>query len=171
MEPAQRADWIRSLFEQYQGPLVRYAARLTGKLDTARDVVQEAFIQLCQMDPSKLDSRPVAWLYTVCRNRALDGMRKEARMSQLSEAQVDTAEAPAPSPLHLVERSDATSAVLRALESLPANLREVVRLKFQDGLSYREISEVTGLSISNVGFLIHVGIRKIRETLRRREER
>ncbi|MEW6366669.1 MAG: sigma-70 family RNA polymerase sigma factor [Acidobacteriota bacterium] len=171
MEPAQRADWIRSLFEQYRGPLVRYAARLTGDLDTARDVVQEAFIQLCQMDPSKLDSRPGPWLYTVCRNRAVDGLRKEARMSQLSEAQVDSVEAPAPSPLHLVERGETTSAVLRALESLPANQQEVVRLKFQDGLSYREISEITGHSIGNVGFLIHVGIRRIRETLRRRETR
>ncbi len=158
----QRDEWVRSLFEKHQGPLVRYAARLTGDLDAARDAVQETFMQLCQMDPSKLDSQPIPWLYTVCRNRALDGRRKEARMNPLGEAIDQMADARMPSPLHLLERRSTTSTVLKALDSLPAKQQEVIRLKFQDGLSYREISQVTGLSMSNVGFLIHVGIKGIR---------
>lgn len=162
MEPAQRGEWIRSLFEQYEGALVRYAARLTGNIDAARDAVQETFMQLCQMDPGELDERPVPWLYTVCRNRALDGRRKEARMNALGEECEEVAETGKPNPLQIAEKRNATSVVLKALESLPANQQEVIRLKFQDGMSYKEISQVTGLSISNVGFLIHVGVKGIR---------
>ena len=46
---------------------------------------------------------------------------------------------------------------------MPANQQEVVHLKFQSGLSYREISDVTGLSVSNVGFLLHTALARLRE--------
>jgi RNA polymerase sigma-70 factor (ECF subfamily) len=45
---------------------------------------------------------------------------------------------------------------------LPANQREVLYLKFQQGLSYKEIGKVTGHSVSNVGFLIHTGMKTLR---------
>ena len=49
--------------------------------------------------------------------------------------------------------------------ALPPNQREVVRLKFQSGLSYQEISGVTNLTVTNVGFLIHTAIKTIRRQL------
>lgn len=64
-----------------------------------------------------------------------------------------------------VELQDTSSEVLRLLETLPENQQEVVRLKFQNGLSYREISEITGLSVSNVGYLLHAAIQTLRRKL------
>ena len=55
--------------------------------------------------------------------------------------------------------------MLALVGDLPENQREVLRLKFQCGLKYREISEVTGLSVSNVGFLIHTAISTLRKDL------
>ena len=55
---------------------------------------------------------------------------------------------------------------MRLLDRLPDNQQEVIRLKFQNDLSYREISEITGLSVSNVGFLLHVGIKRLREIMK-----
>lgn len=55
--------------------------------------------------------------------------------------------------------------MLALLKTLTPNQQEVVRLKFQNGFSYREISAITGLSESNVGYLLHIAIRKIRERL------
>ena len=52
------------------------------------------------------------------------------------------------------------------LARLPENQQEVIRLKFQQGLSYKEISSVTGLSVTNVGFLIHTGLKRLREWAR-----
>jgi RNA polymerase sigma-70 factor (ECF subfamily) len=51
------------------------------------------------------------------------------------------------------------------LARLPESQQEVIRLKFQHQMSYREISRITGQSESNVGFLIHRGIKSIREML------
>ena len=51
------------------------------------------------------------------------------------------------------------------LQLLPPNQQEVIRLKFQHGLSYKEISAVTGLSVSNVGYLLHVAIKRLRELM------
>ena len=51
----------------------------------------------------------------------------------------------------------------RAMRALPANQQEVLRLKFQNGFSYKQIAGITGLSVSNVGFLIHTGIQRLRK--------
>lgn len=69
------------------------------------------------------------------------------------------------SPVSLAEDRDDTIHILTLLADLPHNQQEVLRLKFQHSLSYREISSITGLSESNVGFLIHVGIKRLRERL------
>ena len=75
----------------------------------------------------------------------------------------------APLPSNVVEWRQNQQRVLRAMEDLPENQQEVVRLKFQNGLSYREISKVTGLSESNVGFLIHTAVKRLREKIGARE--
>lgn len=160
---------MRSIIDQYEGPLTRYAVRLTGDLDSARDVVQEVFLQLCSEDPARMDSRVAPWLLTVCRNRALDVRRKERRMQPLSEAEVKTGTSKDRDPAKIVERREGAGQALQVLALLPENQQEVIRLRFQNGLSYREIAGVTKLSISNVGYLIHTAIKKIRERLDARD--
>jgi RNA polymerase sigma-70 factor (ECF subfamily) len=49
------------------------------------------------------------------------------------------------------------------LGRLPENQGEVLRLRFQHQLTYKQIADVTGLSVSNVGFLIHTGLKSLRE--------
>jgi RNA polymerase sigma-70 factor (ECF subfamily) len=73
----------------------------------------------------------------------------------------------APSPAASVEVRDDVRNLLSLLSALPENQREVVRLKFQNQMSYREISQLTRLTETNVGFLLHTAIK----TLRRRFER
>ena len=63
------------------------------------------------------------------------------------------------------EQQDTTARVLEFVDKLNENQREVVRLKFQSGLSYKEIAAVTELSVSNVGYLIHTAIKKLRVEL------
>jgi RNA polymerase sigma-70 factor (ECF subfamily) len=65
----------------------------------------------------------------------------------------------------VIERRESASLVLQLLEKLPTNQREVIRLKFQNGFSYKEISRISGHSVSNVGFLIHTGLKTIRGQL------
>src|SRR6185369_13216076 len=82
-------DWIDAAVLRYQRPLIGYAARLLGnEFDAARDVVQEAFLKLCEQDRAKVEPHLAEWLFSVCRNRALDVRRKEKRMRLLEDPQV-----------------------------------------------------------------------------------
>ena len=163
--PADRLAWVRAAVEGYEGPLLRYAVRITRDLDRARDVVQETFLRLCREERSRVDGHLTEWLFTVCRSRALDMRRKESRMNSMSVAEVENCASRDCAPSVGLERDEAVSQVLAALGTLPENQQEVIRLKFQDGLSYREISGVTGLTVSNVGFLIHTGLKTVRQRL------
>jgi RNA polymerase sigma factor (sigma-70 family) len=156
------AAWVRSAVERFEGPLILYASRLLGDPEAARDVVQDTFLRLCGQNRLEIDSRLAEWLFTVCRNRALDVLRKESRMTQLSEEQVLVRPSRDPGPSDVIEQRESTAQVLGLLESLPKNQREVIRLKFQNGFSYQEIARISGHSVGNVGYLIHVGLKTIR---------
>ena len=71
----------------------------------------------------------------------------------------------APGPAARAELEDDVSRVARAIAGLPESQQEVLQLRFQHGLSYREVSHVTGRTKSNVGVLIHKGIKALRERL------
>ncbi len=154
-------QWIQSVMGQYQLRLLRYARRIAGSEHSAEDVVQEVFARLCAASPPPEDARLAQWLFTVCRNRAIDVRRKDDRMTTLSDNEVHQA-SPAMGPAEAAEHRDLASAAMRILQTLPANRQEVIRLRFQEGFKYRQIAEITGLSASNVGFLIHTAIASIR---------
>jgi RNA polymerase sigma-70 factor (ECF subfamily) len=164
-KPDSASEWMRSIVATYEGPLVRYAMRITGDVERARDVVQDTFLRLCRQDRQALDGRLAEWLYTVCRRRALDVERKEHRMRTSASETLGLCTARGPDQVEAIERREEHGEVLRLLASLPANQQEVVRLKFQAGLAYREIAAITGLSESNVGYLLHVAIKRIRERI------
>lgn len=64
-----------------------------------------------------------------------------------------------------VELHDEMQRVLAAMEHLTPNQQECLRLKFEHGLGYREIAEITGQTTSNVGFVIHAGLTRLRARL------
>lgn len=162
---ADNAPWVRAAVSRFEAPLTLYATRLLGDAEAARDVVQETFLKLCAQERAAIDARLAEWLFTVCRNRALDVLRKESRMSRLSDEQVDRCVSSDPSPLDVAERRESAARVLDLLETLPAGQREVIRLKFQNGFSYQEISRISGYSVTNVGYLLHVGLKTLRHQL------
>ncbi|HTE06423.1 MAG TPA: sigma-70 family RNA polymerase sigma factor, partial [Planctomycetota bacterium] len=73
---------LRAAVAQFETPLLRYAARLTGNAEVARDVVQDTFLRLCAQPRAAVETHLAEWLFTVCRHRALDHHRKEGRMQQ-----------------------------------------------------------------------------------------
>jgi len=158
------SSWIPLVLAEYEKPLTHYAAHITGDIEQAREVVQDTFLKLCLQKPAQIRGHLAQWLYTVCRNRALDVLRKERKMTGISEAQLQAHSGQDLSAA--LEQEERLAEVLRILNTLPANQQEVLRLKFQGDLSYLEISRITDLSVSNVGFLIHTGLKTIRERVR-----
>lgn len=163
-ESQDQSSDVKALLHRLQGPLIRYALQFTGEVERARDVVQDTFLQLCSENRASLNGHLEPWLFTVCRNRALDVRRKEGRMNPLPETTTEPS-SNSPDALASMEQTEKLCSALKILETLPASQQEVIRLKFQNELSYKEISQVTGLSITNVGFLIHAGLKTIRQTM------
>ncbi len=158
--------WLQALVRRFELPLLQYAGRIVGCPERARDVVQDTFLRLQQRGPGQEaleENNAARWLFTVCRHRALDVCRKEHRMTYLDQEMAEAIPSMQSGPAEQLARKEAASFVLRLLEKLPARQQEVIQLKFQNGLSYQEISEITRLSVTNVGFLIHRGLKSLRE--------
>jgi RNA polymerase sigma-70 factor (ECF subfamily) len=161
-QPNEYSIFLERTFAEQQAPLTRYAARLLGDQERARDVVQDTFVKLMGQPPNAVDGHAVEWLFTVCRNRAMDILRKEHRMKRFEEGEVERVTAADPRPGRTLEQAETHAAMLRLIDRLPPNQQEVVRLKFQNGFSYKEISRITQHSIGNVGFLIHTAVSRLR---------
>jgi len=99
-DDADRQAWLTAVFDRHERPLVQYAEWLMRDFkaarEAARDIVQDTFLRLISENRSKLDGREAPWLFTVCRNRALDVRKKERRMKPLTEIQAASRESPDP---------------------------------------------------------------------------
>ena len=124
--------------------------------------MQETFCKLCHESREKIEGHLTQWLFTVCRNKALDVLRKEKRIKPMSDAHLENGSSNEPNPAHRAEHNEDTSRVLEAIDALPERQQEIVRLKFQHGMSYRQISAITSESVSNVGYLLHNALRDLR---------
>lgn len=162
---SDREAFIEEALVRYESPLLRYAYSLTGDLEAAQDVVQDTFLRLWEQSPESVAPFLNRWLYTVCRNRALDIRRKSRRMVELNEFEWEQQAARDASPAEVAALSDSAAAVVRLLPNLSANQREVLRLRFQMQMSYQEISGITDLSVTNVGFLLHTALKTLRQQL------
>jgi RNA polymerase sigma-70 factor (ECF subfamily) len=160
-------DLFNRALERYERPLVSYAHTIAGDLESARDAVQETFLRLARQDLAVLQPRLAAWLFCVCRNCALDQRRKIVRFA--ADGLDDNVADHRPSPAEQAGAAeDATN--LRALvAALPETQRELVRLKYDAGLSYREIGEVMRMSVSNVGVQLHHAVQTLRAQWQRAE--
>src|SRR5438105_14958037 len=151
------------ILRRFERPLLQYATRILGDRDRARDVVQETFVKLQNEKRHQLDEAPAKWLFTVCRNGALNICRKEKRMTYLDQELLEARESDEPAPFETLEQKEASGFLLKILGTLPPRQQEVLQLKFQNDLSYQEISEITQLSVSNVGVIIHNALKTLRQ--------
>ncbi len=155
--------WLNEVLARHEGPLLRYARRITGGAEQARDVVQESFVRLCRRRDRMSGNHTTQWLFKVCRSRAIDLRRKERRMTTLAATGLESRTSEGPT--EQAETGETTGRMLALLDRLPDRQQKALVLKFQAGLSYREIADVLDLSISHVGVLIRTGIKTLRERL------
>jgi RNA polymerase sigma-70 factor (ECF subfamily) len=148
--------------DRHQARLLAYANSITNNVESAKETVQETFCRFFALDKMIEEPRLAAWLFHVCRNLSIDCVRRQRRLHPIDDREEEASEN---GTADVVELRKDSETVLLALEKLPKNQAEVLRLKFLCDLTYREISEVTELSVGNVGYLIHHGLKAIREKL------
>jgi RNA polymerase sigma-70 factor (ECF subfamily) len=161
MNDDAKARWIAEALERHEAPLLRFARRLVRDDERAKDIVQETFLQLCLEERAAVEAHLAAWLFRVCR-RAIDLRRKETRVESLQQPDAVDAR---PDPSAVAQRREDAGQVMKILETLPEAQQEAVYLRFQGGLSYQEIAEITGRSVSHVGVLLHSAVKAIRANL------
>ena len=160
-----RWETIEELFAALESPLLGYALRYTGTRAQAEDVVQEAFMKLHAQFEQVEKPRP--WLYRTVHNLALNQRRASGRTVSLEPAPENenpSAAEPADSALPPDEqmlRLEGIGLVRISLAALDERSRELVRLKFTEELSYKDIAARTGLTAGNVGFILHHALKTI----------
>ena len=159
------SETITALFEQLESPLLAYALRFVPEADMAQDLVQEAFLRLhAQFDRVRT---PRSWLYRTVHNLALNLQRDRRRIVPLKPEPADDPPAapeatdPQPLPDEQIARWEGVGLVRLGLQSLDPRSRELLTLKFNEELSYQEISARTGLTVGHVGYLLHHSLKAL----------
>tara|TARA_Y100000590_G_scaffold446052_1_gene579042 strand:+ start:39820 stop:40278 length:459 start_codon:yes stop_codon:yes gene_type:complete len=145
----------------HERSLLNYAYSLTGNKEQAEEIVQSAFIKLWKENFLSIQDYVVPWLYRVCRNEAIDYFRKGQKMEEFDEQKNNTL-----SEFFFFEDKIEKNIIFKIISGFSAEHQEVFILKFQEGYNNREISQITGLSSSNVGIILFRGIKKIQELLK-----
>ena len=102
----EREELVHRALIEFESALIGYAASIVKDEDRAKDVVQDTFIKLYEQDPEKVRKSLKAWLFTVCRNRCFDVIRKEKRMINVEDDQLTVIRDVADDPSQSAERSD-----------------------------------------------------------------
>ena len=163
----KKALWVQSALERYERPLLQYSISIVQSLDRARDVVQETFMRLHKQDQEAIEGHLSQWLFTVCRNCALKSLKKEERYIYVEAQEFENKRCESLTPLMELERKERVTRLTELVKELPHNQQEVVRLRFHHHHSYQEISDITGLSVGNVGFLLNAAMRNLRGKMER----
>jgi RNA polymerase sigma-70 factor (ECF subfamily) len=156
-------DDLSDILGRYERPLLQFATRITGDRERARDVVQETFVKFQRNGAPREGPEVATWLFTVCRNGALNICRKDKRMLFLDEEIMESRPSEQPLPNEQLEQKEAAGFLMRIVATLPPRQQEVIQLKFQNDLSYEQIAEITKTNANNVGVLIHTALKTLRQ--------
>ena len=154
---------LRQVFDAEESPLLRYAHGLLGQRETAEDVVQDAFLKLHAHWEEV--THPRAWLFRCTRNLALSHLRDHKRETPMVDGR--EWESSALDPEQALGKLEAIGTLQLLVAELHEDDRALISLKYHDGLKYDQISQRTGLSVSNVGYKLHHALKNLADSLRR----
>jgi RNA polymerase sigma factor (sigma-70 family) len=176
--PSLQWETMEQVFDALESPLLAYARRLLGEVSTAEDVVQEAFMKL-HMQFAEI-RQPQPWLYRTVHNLVVNHQRRTNRLRLLGDEVKGDEEADAaaggdeltdsqPMPDEQIARWEGIGLVRLVLETLDERSKDIIRLRFDDDLSYQEIGERLGLKVGHVGYLLHHALKAMAVELTKME--
>lgn len=165
-------DLLDRLIEQYQHRLLRYLIYLAGNRELAEDLFQETWIRVLERGHQYDGKHQFStWLYAVARNLTIDYLRKKNPVS-LDGLMEDEERAPLepadtrPMAWEVVARHEQAERISAALVGIPAEYREAVVLRFQEGLALDEIATVTGAPMGTVKSRLYRGLNMLMSRLK-----
>jgi len=160
--PMEEKPTLRQVFETEESPLLRFAYGLVGQRETAEDLVQDAFLKLhAHWDDVE---NPRAWLFKSIRNLALNHLRDHQRETPIKSS--DDFPSNSPEPDQSLGRLEAIGTLQLLVSELDPDDHQLISLRYLENLKYEQISQRTGLSISNVGYKLHHTLKRLADSLR-----
>ena len=156
---------VMDLVLPYKDKLYRFAKSMVGNSFDAEDVIQEVLVRIWKKKEQfvEIDNKE-AWCMTVTRNLSIDKIRSRKNKTTSNIEDYYHISDNNASPAVALEQKDTLSRVMAMLNELPENQRTVMHLRDVEGYTYKEISELTGLSVDQVKVNLH----RARKTLRSR---
>jgi RNA polymerase sigma-70 factor (ECF subfamily) len=152
------------LYQRYRDWVVHLAARLTGDEHLALDVLQETFLYVLKKFPGfRLTAQFKSFLYPAVRNLSIAARRKTKRL------QSDETELQAIADTAAQSQPAAAADLAFVLDGLPEEQREVLLLRFVDGLSLAEIASALGIPLGTVKSRLHNALAALKQDPRTRE--
>jgi RNA polymerase sigma-70 factor, ECF subfamily len=159
-------DLLDRLIEQYQHRLLRYLVYLTGHRELAEDLFQETWIRVLERGHQFNDKFAFStWLFSVARNLAIDHMRRKqpASLDGLMDDKDDAAPYDVPetgraSAFDLILQRERGEYIAAGMQHLPAEYREALVLRFQEGMSLEEIASLARVPLGTVKSRIYRGL-------------
>ena len=157
--------------DRHQSSLLSFASAFLRDDTLAQDIVQEAFLRAASDPHRMLKSHSGGpsernWLLKVVRDLSVDTLRRRASEKRAITAAAAIKETAAPAADAAMEEQEQAERVRAAIDRLKPRLRELLILKVREKKSYREIAGITGLTVTNVGFLLHQAMQSLAEELK-----
>lgn len=166
----QHTKVLEAAVREHQSSMIHYVEQmLPDRPDQAQDVVQNTFLRYRRALLSGKEVQHLkSWLYRVAHNLAVDLNRREGRSRQLDEGmpqllEPSTATTSSPGPAEKLTQNEARDIAMRELRKLPGDDRQVLLLKLIEGLTLREISDITGDKIGTIHYRLNRGLRTLKE--------
>jgi RNA polymerase sigma-70 factor (ECF subfamily) len=180
LRPEHLTDWLRrgaqgeeaacaAIYQHFSPYVMRLCVGLLGSLEDAEEVTQDAFVyalgRLSHYDPAR--SAFSTWLYTIAVSRCRNKRRRKVLASLPLEFLVDQRFGRPDRLLeHMLERRGVREQVWQALQSMPAQLREAVALRYLAEMRYKEIGRALGCNPKTAESRVRLGLAAMRAALR-----
>ncbi|MFH1614188.1 MAG: sigma-70 family RNA polymerase sigma factor [Planctomycetota bacterium] len=161
-----RMDALRQIYEKYADDLISLAANLLGNSRGAEDIVQEVFVRFAQsIGRFQLRGSLKGYLATCVANRSRDRLRKEQRHGTVGLELVEQSACSTRGPVELAMQTEQLARLAEAMRLLPFEQREVIILRLQGGLKFRQIAKARDILIKTAQGRYRYGIDKLRSIL------
>lgn len=158
-------EQLGSFYKDYKKTLFTYLMRMTGDYYLASDILQESFTRYLENYTGQLPNAAI--LFTIARNALFDHSRARGRSVRLEEDPIDVSD----SQEHGLMVKQEYRHVIDALQKLSEDERDILALAISDGISYRDIASINGISVENVKVKVHRTRLKLKKILQKGEEK
>ncbi len=158
-----KKDFFEKVYDEMADPIYRHCFFRVNNKETAEDLVSEIFLRFWrEIEKGTVINDPKSWLYHIARNAIIDYYRKK-KSDSLDSKMEDGFEASNPEDSENIEINAEISLVMKRIENLSSDEKEIIIMRFMDGLEVKEIAKIIGKSPNATSVVIHRAIEKIKK--------